>query len=174
MGPNIVSELYRLAQCYVRRNTPHTPFVEATLLAAVLGRWRRRLSVALQRGNARMLRACLGHCRMAGTEVSPDEVLAAEGGLAFSPHFPACLSCSFRVVGPFASDSFLRPLEGEGEGEGEGSSRTWHFESSHLARSYFFEPVAHLSAPACLMSEEGWRKKAEEGWTTVERKKENT
>ena len=77
LGPKLVSEMYRLAQCYARRNSPGTPFVEATLLAAVLGRWRRRLSVALQCGNARILRACLGACRKVGAEVSPVAVLTA-------------------------------------------------------------------------------------------------
>ena len=76
MGPRLSPAMFRLAQCYARRSSPNAQFVEATLLAAVLVRWR-RLSVALQRGNARILRACLGNCRMAGAEVSLAVVLTA-------------------------------------------------------------------------------------------------
>ena len=60
LGPRLVSELSRLAQAFVRRQSTATPVAEPALLAAVLGRWRRRLSVTLQRGNSRILRACLG------------------------------------------------------------------------------------------------------------------
>ena len=72
LGPRLVSELARLAQVYVRRQSTTTPIHEPALLAAVLGRWRRRLSVTLQRGNARVLRACLG------TQASPSAADAAE------------------------------------------------------------------------------------------------
>ena len=76
LGPRLVRELSRLAQAFVRRHSTATPVAEPALRAAVLGRWRRRLSVTLQRGNARILRACLGACP-AQSAVGAAEVLVA-------------------------------------------------------------------------------------------------
>ena len=70
-----MDDLARLAQAYAKRQAPGTPFPEPTLMAAVLGWWRRRLSISMQRGNARMVRACLGACLMAGTGVGTADVL---------------------------------------------------------------------------------------------------
>ena len=39
LGPRLIGELSRLAQVYARRQALGTPFAEATLLAAILGRW---------------------------------------------------------------------------------------------------------------------------------------
>ena len=54
LGARLVGEKSRLAQVFARRHSPNTRFAEPTLLAAVLGRRRRRLSISLRRGNARL------------------------------------------------------------------------------------------------------------------------
>ena len=58
-GKTAVEELTRLAK--IRAAIVHEPGVEASALAtASLRRWRRRLSVTLQRGNAQAFLACSG------------------------------------------------------------------------------------------------------------------
>ena len=77
MGPRLVAELGRLAEMHATRHTLASPVFQSTMLADVLGRWRRRLSIALQRGNARVLRACLGSHRSVGTRGSAMDLIAA-------------------------------------------------------------------------------------------------
>ena len=61
MGTLFVQETQRLAQIFAKRYCEGGAFSEARVQAAFLRRWRQRLSVSLQKGNAAIIRACIGH-----------------------------------------------------------------------------------------------------------------
>ena len=61
MGPLFVLETQRWAQLFAKRYCKGGAFSEARVQAAFVRRWRQRLSVSLQKGNAAIFRACIGH-----------------------------------------------------------------------------------------------------------------
>ena len=69
-------ELQRWSQIYALRHAQGTEFSIATVQTAVLQRWRQRLSISLQRGNAAIVRAALGCQHSRGDpEVLADSLL---------------------------------------------------------------------------------------------------
>ena len=60
-GTLFVQETQRRAQIFATRCCEGGAFNEARVQAAFLRRWRQRLSVSLQNGNATIIRACIGH-----------------------------------------------------------------------------------------------------------------
>ena len=60
MGPLLRQELQIWSLIYAKRHAQGTAFSVASVQTAVLQRWRQRLSSSLQRGNAAIVRACLG------------------------------------------------------------------------------------------------------------------
>ena len=60
MGRKLVEELQRWAQKFAKRHCGEGEFEESVVQTAVFKRWRQKLSVALQKGNAAVFRACMG------------------------------------------------------------------------------------------------------------------
>ena len=60
MGPPFTQEPQRWAQIFAKEHCDGGPFEEALVQTAFLNRWRQRISVALQKGNAAAIRACIG------------------------------------------------------------------------------------------------------------------
>ena len=67
-GPLFVQETQRCAQIFAKRYCEGGALSEARVHSAFLRRWRQRLGVSLQRGNAAIIRACVGHHK---PQVSP-------------------------------------------------------------------------------------------------------
>ena len=68
MGTLFVQETQRWAQIFAKRYCEGGTFSEAKVQAALLRRWRRRFSASMQKGNAAIIRACVGHHK---PQVSP-------------------------------------------------------------------------------------------------------
>ena len=68
VGTLFVQETQRWAQIFAKKHCEGQALSEACVQAAFLRRWRQRLSVSLQKGNAAIIRACIGHHK---PQVSP-------------------------------------------------------------------------------------------------------
>ena len=77
MGPIFVQETQRWAQIFAKRYCEGDAQSEAKVQAAFLRRWRQRLSVSLQKGNAAILRACIGYHRPPLSPLTLHQVLVA-------------------------------------------------------------------------------------------------
>ena len=60
MGRKLVEELQRWAQTFAKKHCGEGEFEESVVQTAVLKRWRQKLSVTLQKGNAAVFRASMG------------------------------------------------------------------------------------------------------------------
>ena len=60
MGGKLVEELQRWSQKFAKKYCGEGEFEESVVQTAVLKRWRQKLSVTLQKGNAAVFRACMG------------------------------------------------------------------------------------------------------------------
>ena len=58
--PFCTQETHIWAQIFARKHCEGGPYEEAIVQTAFLKRWRHRISVALQKGNAAAIRACIG------------------------------------------------------------------------------------------------------------------
>jgi hypothetical protein len=77
MGPVFVQETQRWAQIFAKRYCEGDAPSEAKVQAAFLRRWRQRLSVSLQKGNAAIFRACIGHHKPQLSPLTLRQVLVA-------------------------------------------------------------------------------------------------
>ena len=75
MGPLVVQETQRWAQIFAKRYCEGDTASEARVQAAFLRWWRQRLSVSLQKGNAAIFRACVGHHTPQVSSLLPRQVL---------------------------------------------------------------------------------------------------
>ena len=70
MGRKLVEELQRWAQKFAKRHCGEGEFEASVVQTAVLKRWRQKLSVTLQKGNAAVFRACMG-CQVVQGDPEP-------------------------------------------------------------------------------------------------------
>ena len=77
MGPLFVLETQRWAQLFARWYCEGGALNEARVQAAFLRRWRQRLSVSLQEGNAAIFRECIGHHKPQVSSLLLHQVLVA-------------------------------------------------------------------------------------------------
>ena len=75
MGGKLVDELQRWAQTLAKKYCGEGELEENIVQAAVLKRWRQKLSVTLQKGNAGIFRACMGCQVMQGDPESFNQAL---------------------------------------------------------------------------------------------------
>ena len=65
-----MEELQRWAQKFAKKHCGEGEFEESVVQTAVLKRWRQKLSVTLQKGNAAVFRACMG-CQVVRVDPEP-------------------------------------------------------------------------------------------------------
>ena len=70
MGGTLVGELQRWAQTFAKKYCGEGEFEEGVVQTVVLKRWRQKLSVTLQKGNAAIFRACMG-CQVVRGDSEP-------------------------------------------------------------------------------------------------------
>ena len=75
MGTLFAQETQRWAQTFAKEHCDRGPFEEAIVQTAFLKRWRQRISVALQKGNAAAIRACIGCQKPRGSPEALYQVL---------------------------------------------------------------------------------------------------